>query len=157
MQSFKTIFPRIWSSTIACFRSLNWARRHGIISFPSLVCRRGQLTFGRPHLTMIFMFSRQSIVCILILELQNTLQKYRDNESKGMWLTGRLSTLAKNLKIPHSSHHHDAEFKFLWGMMDVDLRLRTAVDQLVIKINQKNTVVLRIRGYYNVSQLSVQF
>ena len=42
-------------------------------------------------------------------------------------------------------------------MTDTDLRMQTAVDQLMTKINPKITAILRARGYYSVPQLIVQF
>ena len=42
-------------------------------------------------------------------------------------------------------------------MIDTDLRMQTAVDQLMTKINPKITAILRTRGYYSVPQLIVQF
>ena len=42
-------------------------------------------------------------------------------------------------------------------MIDTDLRMQTAVDQLMTKINPKIIAILRTRGYYSVPQLPLQF
>ena len=42
-------------------------------------------------------------------------------------------------------------------MVDLDLRMHTAIDQLLSKIRPKSTAILRTRGYYNVPELLNQY
>ena len=42
-------------------------------------------------------------------------------------------------------------------MMDLDLRMETAIEQLLAKIRSKSTAILRTRTYYDVPLLLSQF
>ena len=42
-------------------------------------------------------------------------------------------------------------------MVDLDLRLQTAIDQLLSKIRPKSTAILRTRGYYSTADLITQY
>ena len=57
----------------------------------------------------------------------------------------------------HSREHHGEPFRLLGCMIDLDLRMHTAVDQLLGKIKLKCTAILRTRGYYGVPELVNQF
>ena len=43
------------------------------------------------------------------------------------------------------------------GMVDLDLRMQTAIDQLLSKIRSKSTAILRTRGYYSTADLITQY
>ena len=93
-----------------------------------------------------------------LAEVQSTLQKCRRNMHKwGMTNRVPLDPAKEHLVVLHPSQYHGAVFKLLGCMVDTDLRMQTAVDQLMTKINPKITVILRTRGYYSVPQLIVQF
>ena len=42
-------------------------------------------------------------------------------------------------------------------MVDLDLRMQTAIDQLLSKIRPKSTAILRTRGYYSTADLITQY
>ena len=42
-------------------------------------------------------------------------------------------------------------------MIDVDLRMHSAIDQILGKIRPKITAILRTRGYYSTAELVLQF
>ena len=59
--------------------------------------------------------------------------------------------------ILHPTQSHGQAFKLLGCMMDVNLRLYSAVDQVLSKIRPKVTAILRTRGYYDIPNLILQF
>jgi len=63
----------------------------------------------------------------------------------------------EHLVILHPDSYHGESFKLLGLMMDLDLRMHTAVDQLLAKIRAKSTAILRTRGYYNTADLINQY
>ena len=63
----------------------------------------------------------------------------------------------EHLVVLHPSDHHGESFKLLGLMVDLDLRMHTAIDQLLSKIRPKSTAILRTRGYYNVPELLNQY
>ena len=63
----------------------------------------------------------------------------------------------EHLIILHPSEHHGEMFKLLGCPMDTDLRMHSAIEQLLSKIRPKITAILRTRAYYNVSSLISQF
>ena len=93
-----------------------------------------------------------------LAEIQNTLQKCRDEVHK--WgRTNRVSfdPSKEHLVVLHPVANHGACFKFLGCMVDTDLRMLTAIDQLLTRIRPKITAILRTRAYYSVPQLITQF
>ena len=70
----------------------------------------------------------------------------------GWGRTNRLKFDAKkeHLAIIHPDANvlHGDGFRLLGCFMDLDLRMRTAVDQLLAKIRPKSKAILRTRGYY---------
>ena len=58
--------------------------------------------------------------------------------------------------IPPSESHGDT-FKLLGCPMDVDLRMHSAVEQVLSKIKPKIIAILRTRQYYTVDKLILQF
>ena len=63
----------------------------------------------------------------------------------------------EHLVVLHPSEFHGEPFKLLGLMVDLDLRMHTAIDQLLSKIRPKSTAILRTRGYYNVPELLNQY
>ena len=59
--------------------------------------------------------------------------------------------------ILHPSESFTESFKLLGCMVDVDLRMHSAVEQVLSKIRPKNKAILRTRGYYNTFDLILQF
>ena len=59
--------------------------------------------------------------------------------------------------ILHPSECHGEAFKLLGCMIDPDLRMHSAVEQVLSKIRPKITAILRTRGYYSTSNLIFQF
>ena len=59
--------------------------------------------------------------------------------------------------IIHPSESHGDTFKLLGCPMDVDLRMHSAVEQVLSKIRPKITAILRTRQYYTVDKLILQF
>jgi len=91
-------------------------------------------------------------------EIQGTLEKCRDKVHK--WgRTNRVSfdPSKEHLVVLHPTANHGACFKLLGLLVDTDLRMHTAIDQLLTKIRPKITAILRTRAYYSVSQLLTQF
>ena len=63
----------------------------------------------------------------------------------------------EHLVILHPSRHHGQAFKLLGCMIDVDLRMHSAIDQVLSKIKPKVIAILRTRGYYDTPDLILQF
>ena len=59
--------------------------------------------------------------------------------------------------ILHPSEFHGDSFKLLGCIVDVDLRMHSAVEQVLSTIRPKVTAILRTRGYYTTAELIVQF
>ena len=53
----------------------------------------------------------------------------------------------EHLVVIHPSQSHGEPFKLLGLMIDLDLRMHTAIDQLLSKIRAKSTAILRTRAY----------
>ena len=54
-----------------------------------------------------------------------------------------------HLVVLHPSEYHGDPFKMLGLMIDLDLRMHTAIEQLLSKIRSKSTAILRTREYYS--------
>ena len=63
----------------------------------------------------------------------------------------------EHLVVMHPSEYHGDPFKLLGLMVDLDLRMHTAIDQLLSKIRPKTTAILRTRGYYGTGELINQY
>ena len=63
----------------------------------------------------------------------------------------------EHVVVLHPSESHGSSFKLLGCVIDVDLRMHSAVEQLMSKIRPKITAILRTRGYYSTADLVLQF
>ena len=63
----------------------------------------------------------------------------------------------EHLVVLHPSEFDGEPFKLLGLMIDLDLRMHTAIDQLLSKIRPKSTAILRTRGYYSAGDLLNQY
>ena len=54
----------------------------------------------------------------------------------------------EHLVVLHPSESHGDPFKLLGCMVDPDLRMHTAIEQLLSKIRSKSTAILRTRAYF---------
>ena len=63
----------------------------------------------------------------------------------------------EHMVVLHPTENHGQAFKLLGCMIDVDLRMHSALDQLLSKIRPKTTAILRTRAYYDTSELILQF
>jgi hypothetical protein len=72
--------------------------------------------------------------------------------------TNRVSfdAATEHMMILHPSESHGETFKLLGCMVDVDLRMHSAVKQVLSKIRPKITAILRTRPYYNAPDLILQ-
>ena len=59
--------------------------------------------------------------------------------------------------ILHPATSFGESFKLLGCMVDVDLRMHSAIEQVLSKIRPKITAILRTRGYYSTADLILQF
>ena len=91
-------------------------------------------------------------------EVTSSLQKCRTNVHR--WgRSNRVSFDAsrEHVIVLHPVQHHGAAFNFLGCLVDTDLRMQSAIDQLTSIVNPKITAMLRSRAYYSVPQLLMQF
>ena len=63
----------------------------------------------------------------------------------------------EHLVVLHPSESHGDTFKLLGCMVDPDLRMHTAIEQLLSKIRSESTAILRIRAYYSTPELVKQY
>ena len=63
----------------------------------------------------------------------------------------------EHLVVIHPREHHGDSFKLLGCMIDVDLKMCTALEQLLSKIRAKSIAILRMRAYYSVPELVNQY
>ena len=63
----------------------------------------------------------------------------------------------EHLVIVHPSMHHGESFRLLGCMIDLDLRMNTAIDQFLAKIRPKSLAILSTRGYYSTPELINQY
>ena len=63
----------------------------------------------------------------------------------------------EHLVVIHPDEFHGEAFKLLGLTTDLNLRMHTAIDQLLAKIRPKSTAILRTRGYYNTAELIGQY
>ena len=86
--------------------------------------------------------------------VKTELDKCKKNVHK--WgATNRVSfdPIKEHVVILHPTVGHGETFRLLGCMIDTDLRMHSCIEQLLSKIRPKITVILRIRGYYNVPDL----
>ena len=63
----------------------------------------------------------------------------------------------EHVVILHPAEGVGQSFKLLGCMIDVDLRMNSAVEQVLSKIRPKIMAILRTRGYYSIADLILQF
>ena len=63
----------------------------------------------------------------------------------------------EHLVIMHPSLGYGAAFRLLGCTMDTDLRMHSAIEELMSKIRPKITAILRTRAYYSTLDLIGQF
>ena len=63
----------------------------------------------------------------------------------------------EHVVVLHPGNSFGESFKLLGCMVDVDLRMHSAVEQVLSRIRLKITAILRTRGYYSVADLILQF
>ena len=91
-------------------------------------------------------------------ECKDVMVKCRDSVHK--WgKTNRVSFDAtkEHIMVIHPSESYGDTFKLLGCPMDVDLRMHSAVEQVLSKIRPKITAILRTRQYYSLENLILQF
>ena len=93
-----------------------------------------------------------------LAKVQDTLQQCRERVHK--WgKTNRVSfdPAKEHLVVLHPSAYHGAAFKLLGCMVDTDLAMESAIDQLIAKIRPKITAILRTRAYFSIADFITQF
>ena len=63
----------------------------------------------------------------------------------------------EHLIVLHPTEFHGESFKLLGCMIDPDLRMHSAIDQVLGRIRPKSTAILRTRAYYDVPNLIQQY
>ena len=93
-----------------------------------------------------------------LADVQGTLERCR-SKVHAWGRTNRVSFDAskEHLVVLHPTRGHGESFKLLGCMMDVDLRMHSAIEQLLSKIRPKITAILRTRSFYSVPELVCQF
>jgi hypothetical protein len=91
-------------------------------------------------------------------QVQSDLEKCKTRTHK--W--GRMNRVSfdaqkEHIVILHPSKGHGDPFKMLGCMMDTDLRMHSAIEQMLAKVRPKVTAILRTRAYYSISDLITQF
>ena len=61
------------------------------------------------------------------------------------------------MRLLHPSESPGGAFKRLGCVVELDLRMHSAVEQELSKIRPKVTAILRTRGYYSAAELILQF
>ena len=61
------------------------------------------------------------------------------------------------LVVMHPSEFHGEPFRLLGCLIDLDLRMHSAVDQLLSQIRPKSTAILRTQAYYSTAELIMQY
>jgi len=96
--------------------------------------------------------------CMPVSQVQTDLEKCKARTHKwGRKNRVSFDALKEHIVILHPSKGHGDPFKLLGCMMDTDLRMHSAIDQLLGKVRPKVTAILRTRAYYSVSDLINQF
>ena len=93
-----------------------------------------------------------------LAEIQCTLEKCRTKVHK--WgTTNRVSFDAskEHLVVLHPSLGHGESFKLLGCMIDKDLRMHSAIEQLMAKVRPKITAILRTQSFYSSPEFICQF
>jgi hypothetical protein len=63
----------------------------------------------------------------------------------------------EHLVVMHPSEFHGEPFRLLGCLIDLDLRMHSAVDQLLSQIRPKSTAILRTQAYYSTAELIMQY
>ena len=63
----------------------------------------------------------------------------------------------EHLVVMHPSEFDGEPFKLLGCLIDLDLRMHSAVDQLLSQIRPKSTAILRTQAYYSTAELIMQY
>ena len=95
-------------------------------------------------------FDRRTPVADIMSELSGCRERVHT------WgVTNRVSfdPAKEHLVVIHPDESHGEPFKLLGLMMDLDLRMHSAIDQLLSKIRAKSSAILRTRAYYSVPAL----
>jgi hypothetical protein len=112
----------------------------------------------RQNLQMISMSSKSSAREPPIPDVHAELETCRARVHKwGKKYKVTFDASKEHLVILHPSLNHGESFKLLGYMIDTDLRMKSAIDQLLAKIRPKITAILRTRAYYSLSQFVTQF
>ena len=93
-----------------------------------------------------------------LAEIMTDLTKCRDRVHK--WGTANrvsFDPAKEHMVVIHPTENSGESFRLLGLMIDLDLRMHTAIDQLLSKIRPKSTAILRMRGYYSISDLINQY
>ena len=69
----------------------------------------------------------------------------------------RFDAAKEHIVLLHPSEHHGETFKLLGCPVDPDLRMNSAIEQVLSKIRPKATAILRTRAYYTTADLILQF
>ena len=95
-------------------------------------------------------FDRRTPLADIISEQSGCRRRVR---SRGVTNGVRLDPAKAHLLVIHPDESHGELFKILGLMMDLNLRMHSAIDQLLNKIRTKTTAILRTRAYYSVPAL----
>ena len=93
-----------------------------------------------------------------LAECMATMEKCKDNVHN--W--GKVNRVSfdagkEHMMVLHPSESHGDAFRLLGCMIDVDMRMHSAVEQVLSKIRPKITAILRTRQYYDIPDLIFQF
>ena len=119
-------------------------------------CTGGNEAMFADDLNVFQLFERE-------LPTESIIQKLSHcrNKVHGWGRMNRVSFDAKKEHLaiihPDKKFQHGEGFRLLGCFMDLDLRMQTAVDQLLAKIRPKSKAILRTRGYYSIPELLIQY
>ena len=95
---------------------------------------------------------------IPLVEMQSVVGKCRDRVHKwGKTYKVTFDASKEHVVIIHPSLNHGDSFKLLGCTMDTDLRMQSAIEQMLSKVRPKVTAILRTRAYYPIPELVNQF
>ena len=91
-------------------------------------------------------------------DVMSDLTKCRDRVHKwGKCNRVSFDPVKEHLAIIHTAEYSGEPFRLLGLMVDLDLRMHTAIEQLLVKIRPKSIAILRTRGYYAIPDLINQY
>ena len=140
----------------AYFWLLYWIRRCEIVFSRMLVLPLSQLAAGNRWLPMIWAFLKKSIADSHFLKSYSVSRNVARVSTNG---TDRLFLDAskEHVIVLHPVQSQGATFKLLGCMIETDLRMQSAIDQLTAKGIPKIIAILRTRAYYSLPQRMMQF